>query len=100
MEPNMGLELMTLRSRPELRSRVDAEPTEPPRLPETLREKVWPWLTAWQRSLYGAAPVKLAVNLLSGVGAIIKLPERGTRGNWLLDHHALQGQDTREVCFI
>ena len=38
MEPNVGLELMTQRLRPELRSRVDAQPTEPPRCPSFLSD--------------------------------------------------------------
>ena len=36
-EPSAGLELTTLKSRPELRSKSDASPTEPPRLPQVLR---------------------------------------------------------------
>ena len=36
MEPNKGLELTILRSRPELRSRVDAQLTEPPGAPSIM----------------------------------------------------------------
>lgn len=55
---------------------------------ELILERAWPWLTGWQRSLRGAAPVKLTINLLPGVHTLIQLPEEGPgeAGCWALVH--------------
>ena len=36
-EPDMGFSLMTMRSRPELKSRVRGSPSEPPRHPNIIK---------------------------------------------------------------